>query len=229
VQHTVLLIVTSHDRLGNSAQGTGAWLEELAQAYFVFADAKLNVEIASPRGGSAPLDPSSCAPPWLSPTGERFLADATAMSKVRATLALGALDVDRYSGIYLVGGAGAIWDLPESVPLGVLIGSMVERRRPVAAVCHGVGGLAAARDRLGEPLVRKRKVTAFSNAEEDQVGYTSLLPVLPENLLRSLGADYSCAEPWQEHVVADDLVLTGQNPASAAPLARALLRRLTPS
>lgn len=220
---TMLLVVTSHDRLGTSGQGTGAWLEELAQAYFVFADAGLTVEIASPRGGSAPLDPASCAAPWLSACGERFLADAVAMAALGASLELTGVVAENYEGVYLVGGAGAVWDLPQSVPLGRLLMELTERDRPVAAVCHGVAGLASARNSQGTPLVRGRKITAFSNAEEDQVGYTALLPALPENLLRSLGAHYSCAPPWQEHVVADGWLLTGQNPASAAPLARAVV------
>ena len=220
---TVLLIVTSHHRLGDSGQGTGAWLEELAQAYYTVADAGYAVEIASPSGGKAPLDPTSCEAAWLSETGKRFLAGTTAMGKVEITQALTAVDADRYRGIYLVGGAGAVWDLPNSAALGALIAKTLAAGRPVAAVCHGVAGLASARTSEGEPLVKGRKVTAFSNVEEEQVGYVPILPVLPENLLRSLGADYTCAEPWKECVVTDGTLLTGQNPASAAPLARALL------
>lgn len=223
---TMLLVVTSHDRLGASGQGTGAWLEELAQAYSVFVGAGLTVEIASPRGGSAPLDPASCAAPWLSACGERFLADAAAMAALGASLELRGIAADRYDGVYLIGGAGAVWDFPESLPLGGLLMELAERDRPVAAVCHGVAGLASARNSQGMPLVHGCKITAFSNVEEDQVGYTALLPVLPENLLRSLGAHYSCAPPWQEHVVIDGRLLTGQNPASAAPLARAVLGQL---
>lgn len=227
MNRTMLLVVTSHDRLGTSEQGTGAWLEELAQAYFVFVDAGVAVEIASPSGGAAPLDPTSCAAPWLSACGERFLADTTAMGSLGASLKLEKVQADRYAGVYLVGGAGAAWDLPASAALGKVLSELAERHSPVAAVCHGTAGLASARDPKGEPLVRGRRVTAFSNAEEDQVGYTALLPVLPENLLCSLGSRYSCAPPWQEHVVADGWLLTGQNPASAAPLARAVLAQLS--
>lgn len=220
---TVLLVVTSHNRLGDSGQGTGAWLEELAQAYYTVADAGYAVDLASPRGGKAPLDPTSCEATWLSETGKRFVGDATAMGKVEITKALTSVDSERYRGIYLVGGAGAVWDMPNCAALGAVIAKMLAAGRPVAAVCHGVAGLASARTLEGEPLVKGRKVTAFSNAEEEQVGYVPLLPLLPENLLRSLGADYICAEPWKECVVTDGTLLTGQNPASAAPLARALL------
>lgn len=226
MNRTMLLVVTSHDRLGTSEQGTGAWLEELAQAYFVFIDAGVAVELASPCGGAAPLDPASCATPWLSACGERFLADATAMASLGASLKLEMIQADRYGGAYLVGGAGAVWDLPGSVALGNVLSDLAGRDAPVAAVCHGTAGLAAAHDPKGTPLVRGRRVTAFSNVEEEQVGYTALLPVLPENLLRSLGSRYSCASPWQEHIVADGWLLTGQNPASAAPLARAVLGKL---
>lgn len=220
---TVLLVVTSHQRLGDSGQGTGAWLEELAQAYHTVADAGYAVEIASPSGGRAPLDPTSCEATWLSETGKRFLGDATAMGQMAATKALVSVAADHYSGIYLVGGAGAVWDMPNCAALGALIAKMLAAGRPVAAVCHGVAGLASARTAEGEPLVKGRKVTAFSNVEEGQVGYVPLLPLLPENLLRSLGADYTCADPWNECVITDGMLLTGQNPASAAPLARALL------
>lgn len=227
MSRTMLLVVTSHDRLGASGHGTGAWLEELAQAYFVFAEAGLAVEVASPRGGAAPLDPASCVAPWLSACGERFLADPPAMARLGASLALETVQAERYAGVYLVGGAGAVWDLPGSPALGRLISELSDRDSPVAAVCHGAAGLASARGPTGTPLVRGRKVTAFSNAEEEQVGYTALLPVLPENLMRSLGTRYSCAAPWQEHVVADGWLLTGQNPVSAAPLARAVLAQLS--
>lgn len=219
----VLLIVTSHDRLGDSGQGTGAWLEELAQAYYTIADAGFEVELASPRGGKAPLDPTSCDAPWLSETGKRLLADAIAMSKVGISQAIAAVDADRYRGIYIVGGAGAVWDLPNNTALGGVISRTLSAGRPVAAVCHGVAGLASARTADGAPVVKGRRVTAFSNVEEEQVGYVPLLPVLPENLLRSLGADYFCAAPWTECVISDGTLLTGQNPASAAPLARALV------
>lgn len=227
MNRTMLLVVTSHATLGGSGQGTGAWLEELAQAYFVFADAGVAVDIASPRGGAAPLDPASCAAPWLSATGERLLADPAAMATLAASRQLATVQAGRYAGMYLVGGAGAVWDLPGSQALGGLLRELSERDGTVAAVCHGAAGLVSAHDANGTPLVRGRRVTAFSNVEEEQVGYTALLPVMPEDLLRSQGARYSCAPPWQEHVVTDGWLLTGQNPASAAPLARAALARLS--
>jgi putative intracellular protease/amidase len=226
VNRSVLLIVTSHDRLGDSGRGTGAWLEELAQAYYVLANSGLDIDIASPRGGRAPLDPSSCETPWLSALGERFLADGVAMGKVQNTQALAAVDPVRYRGIYIVGGAGTVWDLPNSAALGEIIATLLEAGRPVAAVCHGVVGLATARNLKGEPMVKGRRVTGFSNVEEDQVGYAPILPLLPENLLRSLGAEYACSEPWTQCVVVDGLLLTGQNPASAAALAGALAAQI---
>ena len=218
----VLLVVTSTKTLGPNGPATGVWLEELAQAYFTLRDAGFDLLIASTLGGSAPIDRESCQEPWLSATGRQFMNDDAAMQLMATTVSLDEIDPASIRSIYLVGGAGTMFDFPRSEALGRVLSSLASRGLPVAAVCHGVAGLASA----SEQFVRGKKVTCFSNAEEAQVAYVPYLPVLPENLLRSLGANFSCTDPWIEYVVDDGMLFTGQNPASAAPLARLLAAKL---
>jgi putative intracellular protease/amidase len=222
----ILLVATSHDRLGQTDKPSGVWLDELAQAFFVFRDSGARISLASSKGGRIPLDPASCQDPWLSESGKEFLNDPQATQLAAASQMLTEVDSDQVDGLYIVGGAGAMTDLPKNQALGRLLAALAVRRRPVAAVCHGVAGLAAARYADGTPLIAKRQVTGFSNAEEEQVGNVQQLEVLPEDLLRSLGAVYSCADPWLEHVVVDGVLLTGQNPASARLLAQRLIEVL---
>lgn len=222
----ILMVVSSHERLGESDTPTGAWLEELAAAYWEFVDAGCAVDVASPRGGRAPLDPLSLAAPWLTASGSRFLADPTAMSKVERSLATHAADAEDYAAIYLVGGVATAWDFPADAGIRALVERLHATRRPVAGVCHGVLGLTSARDAEGRPIVAGRAVTGVSNAEEVATGFDRIVPVFPENRLSELGGRYSCAAPFECHVQADGNVLTGQNPASAGPLARAVLTSL---
>lgn len=222
MQHRVLLVGTSCARLGHSAQASGVWLEELAQAYFTLREAGAALSIATPLGGQVPLDPASCNDPWLSELGKRLLEDKTAAELLSRATRLADVVPASVDALYIVGGAGAMTDLPGNHALGQLLEALSAGGRPIAAVCHGVAGLAFARGSDGSPFVANRKLTCFSNMEEEQVGYVAYLEVLPETLLRGLGAVYSSGEPWFEHVVSDGLLLTGQNPASAGPLARKL-------
>lgn len=222
----ILMVVSSRDRLGDTATPTGAWLEELAAAYWVFANAGRDVTIASPRGGRAPLDPLSLSEPWLTANGRSFLADATACRKLERSTALADVDGADFAAVYLVGGVATAWDFPADSTLACIVGSMYRDARPVAGVCHGVLGLTAALDDAGRPIVAGRAVTGVSNAEEVATGFDKIVPVLPEVRLKSLGGRYSCAPPFEAHVCADGNLLTGQNPASAAPLAKAVLARL---
>jgi putative intracellular protease/amidase len=222
----VLLVLTSHDALGDTGTKTGSWLEELAAPYWTFVDAGHAVDLASIKGGPAPIDPASIGPPWLTPAGARFQADPIASKKLAETLALDALGEKEFDAVYLVGGAGAAYDFPESAALGRTVSSTFGRGKPVAAVCHGVLGLVHARDQNGALLVANRRVTGVSNAEEATVQYDKVLPLLPENALKSSGGTYSAGEPFGAHVVRDGNLHTGQNPASAAPLAQALVREL---
>lgn len=222
---TILFVLTSHDALGASGGKTGTWLEELAAAYYVFQDAGHRTALASVRGGAAPIDPASLDAPWLTPAGERFLADAEAMVKLKTTAALEDVDAARFDAVYLVGGAGTAWDFPGNAALKVLVETIDRQKGVVAGVCHGVLGLTGARARNGEPLVKGKQVTGISNAEEVITTYDQLVPVLPESRLVELGALYSAAaEPFGAHVVTDGRLVTGQNPASVPALAAAVIR-----
>lgn len=223
----ILMVVSSRDRLGDTDTATGAWLEELAASYWEFADAGCEVTIASPRGGRAPLDPLSLTAPWLTPNGERFLADDTARGKLERSVALADVNPDDFAAVYLVGGVATAWDFPHEEKLAALVAALHEEGRPVAGVCHGVLGLTAARNAQGRPIVAGRAVTGVSNAEEVATGFDKIVPVFPQDRLTSLGGRYSCAAPFEAHVRVDGHLLTGQNPASAGPLARAVLAQLS--
>lgn len=222
----ILMVVSSRDRLGDTDTPTGAWLEELAAAYWEFADAGCHVDVASPLGGRAPIDPLSLGEPWLTAHGSRFLADAEALAKVERSLATAEVDPRSYAAVYLVGGVATAWDFPADPGIRALVESLHAAGRPVAGVCHGVLGLTTARDAAGRPIVAGRAVTGVSNAEEVATGFDRVVPVFPETRLVELGGRYSCAAPFECHVRADGNVLTGQNPASAGSLARAVLQSL---
>jgi len=225
----VLMVVSSRDHLAESAQPTGAWLEELAAPYYVFADSGCEVTIASPRGGKAPLDPLSLEAPWLTSNGERFQRDRDAVTKLEHSVPLASIDRGDVDALYCVGGAAAAWDFPDDAHLAALVARLHGTGRPVAGVCHGVLGLTGARKADGQPIVAGCAVTGVSNAEEVMTGFDRIVPVMPENRLRELGGRYSCAAPFAEYVAVDGHLLTGQNPASAAPLAQRLLTRLRES
>lgn len=222
----ILMVVTSHDTLGESGAPTGIWLEELAASYYVFADAGADITIAAPRAGIAPLDPASLEVPWLTESGQRFLKDAAAMARLAGCSSLAALRPLDFDAAYLVGGAGTAWDFPGDAALAAVVEGLWRAGRPVSGVCHGVLGLTAACDKDDRSIIAGRAVTGISNAEEAMTGYDKLVPVLPESRLRDLGGRYSCAAPLAAHVVRDGLLLTGQNPASAGPLAQAVVDAL---
>jgi len=222
----ILMVVSSRAKMDTNDAPTGAWLEELAASYYVFVDAGCDVEIASPTGGAAPLDPLSLEEPWLTSAGKRFRADSVATARLASTRRLSDLEAATFDAIYCVGGAATAWDFPGNSALAAIVQSLHATCRPVAGVCHGVLGLTKARTVEGAPIVAGRAVTGISNAEETLTGFDKLVPVLPETRLRELGARYSCAAPLAEHVVVDGNLLTGQNPASAGPLAQAVLQLL---
>jgi putative intracellular protease/amidase len=222
----ILMIVTSYGRIEKADQPTGAWLEELAASYYVFHDAGYEIDIASPKGGAGPLDPLSLEEPWLTAHGKRFQADPTATAKLAGTLPLSRIRARDYAALYLVGGAATAWDFPADPVIAAAVGELHAARRPVAGVCHGVLGLTSAVDAGGRSILAGRRVTGISNAEETLTGFDKLVPLLPENRLRELGGQYSCAAPLEAHVQVDGYVLTGQNPASAGPLAEAVVRVL---
>ena len=222
----ILIVLTSHDQLGNTGRKTCFWLEELATPYRALDKAGHEIMFGTPGGVPAPLDPASLEEPWLLPAGHRLLGQPAAMAKLEAPLDLAAIDPSRIDAIFLVGGTGTLWDFPACRPLGALAATLHAQGKPVAAICHGVVGLMTATAADGSPLVAGKAITCFSNAEEAMLEYDKLVPLLAETALAAQGANYRCAAPFEPLVVEDGGLITGQNPASAEPLAAALLRRL---
>ncbi len=223
--NSILLVLTSHESLGDTGQKTGSWLEELAASYYVLLDGGCTVALASIAGGAAPLDPASLAEPWLTQAGKRFLADEAAMTKLNDTAAIGAIDPAVYDAVYMIGGAGSDWDFPRNAALAGLLAATAKRGKVVAGVCHGVVGFLNEVD--GVPIARGLRLTAISDAEEAMIGYDKIVPVLPESGLRAAGAVVAVAPPLEGHVVKDGIFVTGQNPASASLVAAEILKMLS--
>jgi len=222
----ILIVLTSHDQLGDTGHKTGFWLEELAAPYYVFKDAGAALTLASPLGGQPPLDPKSDAPDAQTDDTRRFRADPEAGAALAATHKLSQVDVADYDAVFYPGGHGPLWDLAEDpVSIG-LIEAAIADGKPVAVVCHAPGVLRHVKDGEGAPLVRGKAVTGFSNTEEAAVQLTEVVPFLVEDMLREAGGLYERGPDWGPHVAADGLLITGQNPASSALAAQALLRLL---
>lgn len=225
----ILLILTSHGQLGDTGKKTGFWLEELAAPYYVFKDAGAELVLASPQGGQPPLDPKSDEPDAQTQDTRRFRADKEAMQALSATQKLAAVRAEDFDAVFYPGGHGPLWDLAESEDSSALIESMLAAGKPVAAVCHAPGVLRHVKAPDGTPLVKGKRVTGFTNTEEAAVGLTKVVPFLVEDMLKSAGGHYSKGADWQSHVVTDGLLVTGQNPASSAAGAKALLQALEAS
>ncbi len=222
----ILMVLTSHDTLGDTGRKTGFWLEELAAPYYAFKDAGAEVVLASPKGGLPPLDPKSNEPEFRTDLTHRFEADGAAMAQLAATLPLSGVTQDDFDAVFYPGGHGPMWDLAED-PVSVrLIEAFVAAGKPVTFVCHAPGALRHVRAPDGRPLVAGRNVTGFTNTEEEAVGLTRVVPFLLEDELKALGGSFSRTGDWGVHVVADGLLVTGQNPASSGPAAVVLLERL---
>lgn len=222
----ILMLLTSHDQLGDSGSKTGFWLEEFAAPYYVFEDAGATLTLASPLGGQPPLDPKSDEAAAQTDATRRFKADVVAQSALAATVKLSTLKAESFDAVFYPGGHGPMWDLAEDADSIALIGAMIAAGKPVAAVCHAPAVLRHAKAPGGEPLVQGRKVAGFTNTEEAASGLTKVVPFLVEDMLKGLGGHYSKAGDWQPHVEVDGLLITGQNPASPALAAKALLTRL---
>ncbi len=222
----ILIVLTSHDALGDTGRKTGFWLEEFAAPYYAFVDAGANVTLASPLGGQPPLDPKSDDPDAQTDDTRRFRKDAQAQGLLAATRRLSDVQPADYDAVFYPGGHGPLWDLAEDAKSVALIETMLAAGKPVAAVCHAPGVLRHARTADGKPLVQGRQVTGFSNAEEAAVQLTDVVPFLVEDELKKLGGLYSSGADWQPHVVSDGLLITGQNPASSVGVAQVLLERL---
>jgi putative intracellular protease/amidase len=222
----ILIVLTSHDKLGDTGQKTGFWLEELAAPYYVFKDAGAEITLASPKGGQPPLDPKSNDPAFQTEATRRFEADPEAKAALAATHKLSHVSSKDFDAVFYPGGHGPLWDLAED-PVSVrLIESTIEAGKPVAAVCHAPAVLRHVKTPDGKPLVQNKKVTGFTNTEEEAVGLTKVVPFLVEDMLKRNGGVFSKVGDWQPYVVTDGLLITGQNPASSTDAAGALLDKL---
>lgn len=220
----ILMVLTSHDQLGNTGQKTGFWLEEFASPYYVFKDAGAVITLASPKGGQPPLDPKSSAPDAQTESTHRFNNDSAVQKALANTLKLQDVDADDFDALFYPGGHGPLWDLAEDVHSVALIEKFQAQNKPVAAVCHAPAVLRHTKNSAGQPLVAGKQVTGFSNSEEDAVQLTNVVPFLVEEMLKNNGGKYSRADNWQSHVAVDGLLITGQNPASSDATAEALLK-----
>ena len=222
----ILMVLTSHNQLGDTGRETGFWLEELAAPYYVFKDAGAEVVLASPRGGRPPLDPKSNEPGFQTDQTRRFDADAEANAALSSTVRLDGVIHDGFDAVFYPGGHGPLWDLAEDPASVRLIETTLRAGKPVTLVCHAPGVLRHAKTPDGMPLVEGKDVTGFTNTEEEAVGLTDVVPFLVEDELKRNGGRFTKADDWAPYVVVDGLLITGQNPASSGPAAERLLERL---
>lgn len=222
----ILMVLTSHDRLGDTGKKTGFWLEEFAAPFYVLKDAGAEITLASPKGGQPPLDPKSDEPDAQTEATRRFRSDPEAQRALAATTPLSQVDAAAFDAVFYPGGHGPLWDLAEDRESIALIEAFARAGKPVGAVCHAPGVLRHVRGPDGEFLVKGRKVAGFSNTEEAAVGLTEVVPFLVEDMLTANGGLYSRGDDWASHVVSDRGLVTGQNPASSEAAAEALLSLL---
>lgn len=219
----ILMVLTSHDQLGDTGNKTGFWLEEFAAPYYIFKDAGANVTLASPKGGQPPLDPSSDTDDAQTDDTKRFKSDEAAQEELANTAVLSAVSADGFDALFYPGGHGPLWDLAEDDDSKALIEAFAESDRPFGAVCHAPAIFKHTKNADGKPLVSGKKVTGFTNTEEEGVGLTDVVPFLVEDMLKENGGDYRKGVDWASFAVVDGKLVTGQNPASSAEAARKLL------
>lgn len=222
----ILMVMTSHDKLGDTGRKTGLWLEEFAAPYFVFRDNKVDLTLASVKGGQPPIDPKSDLPENQTPAMTRFKQDPQARKDLASTVLLEGVRAEDFDAVFYPGGHGPMWDLADNVVSRRLIEAFWSSGKPVAAVCHAPGVLRHVRDG-SQPLVKGKRVTGFANSEEEEVGLTKVVPFLVEDELKRLGGRFEQAPNWQSFVITDGRLITGQNPASSTAGAEALLRLLS--
>ena len=222
----VLIVLTSHDQLGDTGAKTGFWLEELASPFYHLKAAGVSVTLASPLGGQPPLDPKSHEPDFQTDNTRRFDSDSAAQDQLANTVELNTMKAEDFDAVFYPGGHGPLWDLHNDKDSIALIEAFISEGKPVATVCHAPAVLLQAKDQNGDPLVKGKKVTGFSNSEEAAVELTNVVPYLVEDQLVRLGGVYQKADDWNSLVIADGLIITGQNPASSSAVAEALLGML---
>ncbi len=219
----ILIVLTSHDQLGETGKKTGFWLEEFAAPYYVLKDAGAEITLASPKGGQPPLDPKSDEPDAQTDATKRFKADEEAKAELASTHRLAEVKAEDFDAVFYPGGHGPLWDLAEDASSISLIEAFAKADKPVAAVCHAPGVLRHVKGPDGESLVKGRKVSGFTNGEEDAVGLTDVVPFLVEDMLKANGGRYEKGPDFQPFVLTDGKLITGQNPASSEDAAKALL------
>ena len=222
----ILMVLTSHDQLGDTGKKTGFWLEEFAAPYYVFQDAGAQITLASPQGGQPPLDPKSDDESAQTDATRRFKADADAQQQLATTVPLAGVNVGDFDAVFYPGGHGPLWDLAEDAHSIALIEKAFAAKKPLALVCHAPGVLRHTKAPDGQPLVKGRKVTGFTNGEEEGVQLTKIVPFLVEDMLIERGGVYAKGADWAPFVQTDGTLVTGQNPASSEPAAKALLQLL---
>ena len=222
----ILMVLTSHDQLGDTGKKTGFWLEEFAAPYYTLKEAGAKLTVVSPKGGQPPLDPKSDEPDAQTAATARFQADPQAQAALANTGKLADVSAGDFDAVFYPGGHGPLWDLAEDRASIAMIEAMIAAGKPVAAVCHAPGVLRHVNGPDGKPLVNSKKVTGFTNTEEEAVGLTKVVPFLVEDMLKEKGGMYSKLGDWQPYAVTDGLLVTGQNPASSEVAAEQLLKLL---
>jgi putative intracellular protease/amidase len=222
----ILMVLTSHDQLGNTGKETGFWLEEFAAPYYVLKDAGADITLASPDGGQPPIDPKSDLPENQTDATRRFRMDPAAQAELANTKKLSSISADDFDAVFYPGGHGPMWDMPDNATSIALIEDFVKADKPVAAVCHAPVALINVRGKDGDYLIKGKRVTGFTDTEEDAVGLTSVVPFLLEDELRERGGIFSKGPNWSSHIEVDGKLITGQNPASSKAGAEALLKLL---
>ena len=219
----ILLVLTSHDQLGDSGKKTGFWLEEFAAPYYVLKDAGATITLASPKGGQSPLDPTSDLPENLTESTKRFRLDKIAQAELANTKKLADVSAEDFDAVFYPGGHGPMWEMPDNATSIALIEAFVQADKPVAAVCHAPAALVNVRGKNGKYLVDGKHVTGFTNAEEEAVHLDKIVPFLLEDRLKERGGLYGHGVNWASYIQVDGNLVTGQNPASSGPAAQALL------
>lgn len=222
----ILIVLTSHDQLGNTGKKTGFWLEEFAAPYYVLKDAGAAIVVASPKGGQPPLDPKSEVPEFQTELTKRFRTDTAAQAELANTKKLADVSADDFDAVFYPGGHGPMWDMPNNGVSIALIEAFVKANKPVGAVCHAPVAFVNVQTKDGEYLVKGKRVTGFTNTEEEAMDLTAVVPFLLEDQLKERGGLYSKAANWVAYLQVDGKLVTGQNPASSGPAAEELLKLL---
>ncbi|MCB4797699.1 type 1 glutamine amidotransferase domain-containing protein [Neotamlana laminarinivorans] len=222
----ILFVLTSHDKLGDTGKKTGFWVEEFANPYYTLLDKGADITIATPKGGAAPIDPNSDAPDAATEDTERFKNDTEAKEKIANTKILANMNANDFDAVFYPGGHGPLWDLADDDKSINLIENFNKQAKPIAFVCHAPAALKGVKNTSGEPLVKNKNVTGFTNSEENAVGLTNVVPFLVEDMLSKNGGIYTKKEDWQPYAIKDGNLITGQNPASSQLVAEKLLESL---